>query len=437
MATKTLELTYTPRRQFQPYHARHQRWSVVVAHRRAGKTVAAVNDLGTRAVYTPKENGRYAYIAPFYSQAKQIAWDYVKYYFRGVATKISEGNLTIDLFNDARITLYGADNPDSFRGLYFDGAVIDEYGNCRPNLWTEILRPALSDRRGWCTFIGTFNGINHFYNIWQHALLHPDEWFTLMLKASETGIIPADELADLKAMMSEQEYAQEMECEPMAVTGGYYTREMAKAREEGRITDTVPTEPGVAVNTYWDLGRNDTTALWFEQRVGFEHRFIDYYENAGESLAHYAHILQQKNYVYGTHYLPHDASVTELSSLENLSREELLNDLGVRPTRIVAKTGDLLNGIELVRRKLHLCWFHSLRCAKGIAALENYRKEWDDRTQSFRSRPLHNWASNGADAFRQWAQGEEDIAYQPNTRRTRTGYERRQVAHYGDTTWIV
>lgn len=122
-----------------PLHTRKQRWAVVVAHRRAGKTVATLNDLVSMALYTEKERARYAYIAPFYSQAKQIAWDYLVHYTASVAVKVSISSLSIDLFNGARITLYGADNPDALRGVYFDGVVIDEYGDCKPSLWTEII----------------------------------------------------------------------------------------------------------------------------------------------------------------------------------------------------------------------------------------------------------------------------------------------------------
>lgn len=187
-----------------------------------------------------------------------------------------------------------------------------------------------------------------------------------------------------------------------AVEGAYYGCELARAREEGRIA-SVPYDPRLPVNTFWDLGVDDETVIWFHQAAGMEHRFIDYYEQAGEGLRHYAQVLKQRDYVYGDHYLPHDVGVTSLST--GRSRLDTLKSLGVRPVRVVPRAESAADEIQTVRNVLAACWIDEARCDKGIKALENYRKAWDDKLGTFRDRPLHNWASHAADAFRCFAVG--------------------------------
>jgi hypothetical protein len=190
-----IELPYLPRPHFLSFHARKERFAVLVCHRRAGKTVACINDLIRAAVTCPRPQARFAYLAPYYAQAKDVAWDYLTSYVApipGVGVNISE--LRVDLPNGARLRLYGAENAERLRGLYLDGIVIDEPADMDPRVWPEILRPALADREGWAVFIGTPKGRNAFCELWEKAKADP-AWFTLMLKASETGILPAQELA--------------------------------------------------------------------------------------------------------------------------------------------------------------------------------------------------------------------------------------------------
>lgn len=436
MSQRNTSLDYAPRHHFLPLHGRTKRWACVLAHRRCGKTVASINDTQDKALRTPKPMARYAYIAPFYSQAKNIAWDYLKAFSHPIAATQRESSLSVEYPNGSRLTLYGADNPDSFRGLYFDGVVIDEYAQCRPSLWTEVLRPALSDRRGWAIFIGTPNGPNHFQELWNRARDNPDDWYTTALPAEDcpmgpgTGLIPQEELEELKQLMSKAEYEQEMLCSfEAAVRGAYYEHEFEYLRERNRIT-TVPHRSDLAVDTFWDLGHNDTNSIWFLQRPDRNHyNWIDYYENNNEDLSHYANILQRKDYVYGTHYLPHDATVTDLTQLEHKTREQVLNDLGVRPSQIVLKTPNLLNAIELTRHLLRLSYFDADNCHRGLEGLKAYRKEWDEVKQTYRPRPYHNWASNPADAYRQCAQTELEAAAPPEDRKKRNqrSYTRRVV----------
>ncbi len=188
------------------------------------------------------------------------------------------------------------------------------------------------------------------------------------------------------------------------IKGAYYAKQMAKIRIERRICK-VPYEPAIPVNVGWDLGMNDTTVLWFHQRIGVENRIIDYYEENGESLAHYVKVMQDRGYVYGQHFLPHDVEVHELTQAEKKTRKEVLEDLGVRNIVVVDKAVGLADGIEAVRNFLPTCYFDEAKTKDGRAGLDAYQKEWDEKIGGYRDHPLHNWASNPADGFRMLAVG--------------------------------
>ena len=388
----------------------------------AGKTVACIMDLVDAALRCEKPNPRFAYIAPFYAQAKDVAWAYFKQFTAPIpGVEVHESELRIDLPNGARLRLYGADNYDRMRGVYFDGAVLDEYGDMDPRAWAEVIRPILSDRRGWATFIGTPKGRNHFYEIWQAAKENPSEWFTLMLRASETGLLPPDELEDARKVMTPEQYEQEYECSfEAAILGAYYGREMQRLEAEGRIR-SVPHDPSLPVYTGWDLGLDDATAIWFVQVAGAEVRVIDYLETNNEALSSIARsLLNERPYMYGEHYLPHDAEIRELMTAK--SRKETLESLGVRPVR-VAPRQNVEEGINAVRNLLPRCVFDEKKCARGIEALRNYQREWDDKLKTFRKTPRHDWASHGADAFRYLA-----ISLSPRAKPQPINYPRRVYA---------
>ncbi len=194
----------------------------------------------------------------------------------------------------------------------------------------------------------------------------------------------------------------------VAIEGAYWADLMQKARKEGRLT-RIPIEEALEVHTFWDLGRNDSTTIWFMQHTGKEYRFIDYYENHGKSLKFYARILKEKKdkyqWRYGEHYLPHDVAVTELSSEDDMSRQEILESAGVNPITVVPKVMDKAMGIELARNKLPYCWFDVERCSDGIKTLDNFRHQWDEKNGVFLPEPARDWAKHGADAFMQFAQG--------------------------------
>jgi len=208
-----IDTGYYPREQQAEIHDNLKRFSVLVCHRRFGKTVLAINSLIDAALAKDLINPRYAYIAPLYKQAKSVAWDYLKQFSRPIpGIMINESELRIDYPNGARIQLFGADNPDSLRGQYFDGVVIDEVAQCQPTLYGEVIRPTLADRKGWVIFIGTPKGHDHFYDLYQLAR-RDDDWYCKRFKASETGILDADELHQARKQMSESEYSQEFECD--------------------------------------------------------------------------------------------------------------------------------------------------------------------------------------------------------------------------------
>ena len=401
-------IEYRLRPVFEPFHQRAERWAVIVAHRRAGKTVATVNDLVMRALRDRKIEGRYAYVAPLFNQAKDIAWSYLKRYAApALAAKPNETELRVDLVNGARVRLYGADNPDRLRGLYLDGVVLDEYADMLPAVWHEVVRPALSDRRGFATFIGTPKGKNAFWKLWREADGDPS-WFSLMLRASTTRIIAADELAEARAQMGEDQYAQEYECSfEAAIKGAFYAAELRRATEEGRVC-RVPVDRAVAVHTAWDLGVSDSTAIWFIQCVGRERRLVDYHEASGVGLDHYAGVLEDKRrvhrWIYGRHFLPHDIAHREMTT--GLSRLDTLRGLAIDPD--VVAQHNVLDGINAVRRMLDRTWIDAERCGRGLEALRQYRREWDDRLKDWKASPLHDWSSHGADALRIFAAGFDD-----------------------------
>ena len=404
---ETIEIDYRPRPQADEFHNRKERFALLVAHRRFGKTVATINDL-IRACFTiPRDDVRVAYIAPYLSQAKAVAWDYVLQYTKDIPNiKVNHSELRIDFPNGARLRLYGADNYNAMRGLYFDLVVLDEMADFPASAWPTVIRPSLVDRQGGATIIGTPKGKNEFWEMYDFAQNNP-EWWCRMFKASETNLIDEGELEEAKRTMGEDRYAQEFECSfEAAIQGAYYAQEMKQATENGRIV-IVPYDPSVAVVTAWDLGIGDSTAIWFAQFVGQEIRIIDYYESSGVGLDHYAKVLSEKGFHYEKHILPHDVRVKELGT--GKSRLETLDALGIRQVEIAPQLS-VDDGIQAARSMIARCWFDEENCSRGIEALRQYRREFDERLKTWRGRPLHDWTSHGADAFRYLA-----VGYRPDT----------------------
>jgi len=400
MAASAVTIPYAPRRVFMPFHERTKRWACLVAHRRAGKTVAAVNDIVRAAVFSKSQNPLYAYIAPFRSQAKAVAWDYFKYYARPVTREINESELVLELINGAKIRLFGADNADAMRGLGFDGVYMDEYGDFKPSVFGSVIRPAMSDKGAWGVMAGTPKGRNQFWDIYETARRIPDEWFVLRLPASESGLLPQSELNAAKAQLSEDQYLQEYECSfEAAIIGAFFGTEMRLA--EPRINERVVFTEGYPVHTAWDLGYRDDTAIWWYQVVGGEVRVIDFYAVSGADIRAIAEVVVNKGYTYGKHYLPHDARAKSLQTGRSIV-EQLADHLGINHLSVVPNIG-LQDGIQAIRQMLPRTWFNSVKCGDGIEALRQYQREYDEDKKAFRASPRHDWTSHPADAFRMLA----------------------------------
>jgi hypothetical protein len=404
------DLGYRPRTpQLEIHHAVNKhRFTVVVAHRRMGKTVSAILHLINAALNSEKKNPRYAYIAPTYSQAKRVAFDYLVEYTRPLGAKVNIQELRVD-FLGRRISLYGSENPDSLRGQYFDGVVLDEIGDQNPKIWTEIIIPALEDRNTedqptWCLFIGTPKGNNHFAAFKERAL-KGDGWKFLEFKASETGILNHEALAKAKAEMGEDKYRQEFECSFDApVEGAYYGQLLNEADEQNRVT-TIPKDNLARIVCSWDLGVSDSTCIWVAQIVGKEVQLIDATENHGVGLDYYVSWLRERGYDKGQQILPHDVRVRELST--GKSRQEVLMEAGLDVT--IAPSLSVADGIQAVRRLLPRCWFDKEGTKQGLSALRNYRRVFDEKRNVFFDTPLHDWASHYADSFRYLAIGLNEV----------------------------
>ena len=447
-----LDIPYKPRPLQQRLHDSRKRFTCLVCHRRFGKTVWAVNELIKTAVTTTHPSPIVAYVAPTYSQAKRVAWGYVKQFTEPLAKAgrakywDTELKCEIDRGKDkATIYLLGAENPDAIRGMYLDGCVLDEYANMDPRLWGEIVRPAVSDRKGWVVWIGTPAGHNHLYDLYKEAVLNmtlqkeqmkdwdktlkrinrlPEQdqaaeverwdriaqktresWYATLLRASETDVVDELELMDARQTMSDSQYMQEYECDfAAALEGAYYAELMADASREGRIT-AVPYQTTGEVYTAWDLGMDDYTAIWFAQMVGGEIHLVDYYENQGEGLEHYVEIVKARPYNYAGHYLPHDTMVREMST--GRSRLETLQGMGLQAT-VVPKLR-IEDGISAVRAILSRCWFDARKCFFGIECLRQYSRVKHRQTLQFLPKAKHDKFCHGADAFRTLATGIPDF----------------------------
>ena len=353
-----------------------------------------------RALIEDKENGRYAYVAPYLSQSKSIAFDYLLKYSQPVLAKANQSELWVELINGARIRLFGADNPDTLRGLYLDGVVLDEYADMKPSIFGSVIRPLLADRKGWATFIGTPKGHNAFWDIYNNATQDPS-WYVKVLRASQTGLLEQSELDDAAKTMTPDQYLQEFECDfESSILGAYFGKEMRQLTDQGRIRD-VEYDPLFPVHTAWDLGYSDDTAIWFFQVVHGEIRCLDYHSSNGQPVAFYAGIIQsreaERGYKYGTHWLPHDARAKTLSSNKSVI-EQLGEKLPIKSIKITPNL-KLQDGIQASRLALTRTWFDH-KCNDGIECLRQYQREYDEDKKVFRDKPRHDWTSHGADAFR-------------------------------------
>ena len=434
-----VEIDYLPRKWAERFHASACRWACLVLHRRAGKTTALLNHHIRAVTDDDWEADRlrtlmpgisdahiqellrvrlYGHVLPLLSQAKLSSWDMLKYYASFVpGAKMNETELRVDFPCEEgqvrRVRLFGADNMDAMRGAALAGLSLDEFGQHPPAGFGEVLSKALADHLGYCVWAGTIKGKNQLYRTWEAAQGDP-AWFTVWqdvdasLQGEDGATIETlrramvdDRALVARGVMTQEEYDQEWYLRTeAAIRGAIYHKELAQAREHKRIT-VVPHDPALTVDTTWDLGVADHTAIILTQSLrSGECRLVDYYEASGEGLAHYVNVLQRlantRGYVYGQHWAPPDIQVRELGS--GKSRLEIARSLGIA-FKVVPDIG-LEDGINALRLMFPRLWIDAAKCAPLIEALTHYRRKYNDRLQEFSPAPEHDWSSHGSDAAR-------------------------------------
>ena len=373
---------------------------VAVWHRRSGKDKTAIQ-IVNKAM--PLRVGSYYYFLPTYNQAKKIIWDgmdrdgfrFMDHFPPQLVAKKSDSELKVTMKNGSIFQLIGTDNIDSIVGTNPIGCVFSEYSLQNPQAW-DYIRPILKENGGWALFLYTPRGKNHGFDLYEMASRNPD-WFCQLLTVRDTDIISEAEIQQERDEgMDEDLIQQEYYCSfSGSVQGSYYSKQLALLEAKGQIGNVVH-NPALLVDTWWDLGMDDATSIWFTQNVGKEIRVIDYLEDSGEGLEYYVKKLQEKNYIYRDHWAPHDIEVRELGT--GKSRKETAQSLGI--TFQVAPRLEIDDGINAVRNLLSQCWFDSTQCKQGLNCLRQYHKVYDEERKCFKLRPEHDWSSHGADAFR-------------------------------------
>lgn len=411
MPAITIPYKFTPRDYQLPFLQAMDsgyRRAVLLWHRRSGKDKTLINFVAKKAM---ERVGSYYYFFPTYTQGNKILWSgmdrdgfkFTDHIPKSLRRRTDNGKMLVELLNGSIIQVIGTDNIDSVVGTNPVGCVFSEYALQDPRAW-DFVRPILAENGGWAVFNFTPRGRNHGFELVELAKSDPEHWYLNILTVNDTHAISDEVLRQEREEIVKKDgndalYQQEYLCSFDApIQGAYYATQLLKAHEEKRI-GSVPHEPSIPVTTYWDLGVGDSTTIWFAQATGQEIRLIDYYESSGEGLAHYVQTLQQRGYVYGDHYAPHDIEVRELGT--GKSRLEVARELGVN-FRIAPKLS-VEDGIDAARNILNRCWFDQDKCARGLDALKSYHKEYDDKNKTYKDRPKHDWASHGADAFRYFA----------------------------------
>jgi phage terminase large subunit len=424
-------IPYCPRNWAKRLHASLKRWSVLVLHRRAGKTTAILNHHQRAALDDDWERRRlralvptisdgqlrellkrrtYWHVMPSYRQAKLTgAWDTLKEISRPVpGFKPNESEMSVLYPNGNKIQLIGADKPDSLRGPGLSGLSLDEYSQINSRTFGEVLSKALADHLGYGIFSGTIKGTDQLYKTHEAAKGDAD-WFSLWqdidvsLSTEDGGTVTAlrqalldDRKLVLQGLMSQAEFDQEWYLSPeAAIKGAFYGDQLQALRKNGQIC-RVPYDPALPVDTDWDLGI-DAMAIWFSQstRSG-EVRLIDYHEDVGGGLIECIKVLKEKPYIYGQHWAPHDIEVREISS--GTTRKQTAAAQGILFQ--VTPRIEVADGINAAKMLLPRCYFDEGKTARGVDCLRQYKKTFQPALNQFSAKPVHDWASHGADAFR-------------------------------------
>lgn len=421
---------------------------ILVWHRRAGKDMTALNFAET-AMKT--RSGSYFHFLPTYTQAKKIIWDGKDKQGRPFLANFDERLIVAKHETELKITygptpmapygstyqLIGGDQFDTNVGTNPVGCIFSEYPIMNPKAW-DLVRPILRENGGWALFVFTPRGKNHGFKLWNETRNNP-RWFRSLLTIEDTGVMSAEDMQDERdSGMTEELLQQEFYCSfEGAMEGAYYADQLAAAERDGRI-GSVPYDPAYPVDTAWDLGLNDEMSVWFTQHVGpNRHHVIDYMEGSSKGLDFYIHELRRRPYEYGRHYAPHDIAHRELTS-------------GNTRQQIVAREHGLYfeaqpklsfqDGIEATRRLLPVSWFDAEKCARGLDALRSYRREKDEKLGTFKDSHVHDWASNGADAFRTRAVAWRSVIGGGTSQkfadiRYRLHHKHEQQQEYADTSW--
>lgn len=388
--------------------------AITVWHRRAGKDKTLFNILIKKAF---ERVGTYYYFFPEFAQGKRVIWDGIdndgfkfldhipKQLIKGTPLK---QEMKIELINGSIIQIIGTDKFDKVRGSNPVGCVFSEYSYQNPAAW-DVVRPILRLNGGWAVFNSTPFGKNHFYQLYEMAKGN-DDWYTDLVTVEDSldingnRYVPEEWIDQDRAEgYTEEMVQQEYYCDFTANSQGfYYLKLMEEAADQGRVT-SVPYYPDAKVDTWWDIGVSDSTAIWFTQIIGKEIHLIDFYQSNSIGIGDYAKYLQGLPYVYGTHHFPFDIAQTEFGT--GRSRIEVAENLfGAKNIDVIPKLGRE-DGINAARILLPRCVFDEEKCIDGIRALQNYHRQWDSKLQEFKNQPVHDWASHPADAFRYMAVG--------------------------------
>lgn len=406
---QVIRIPYTPRAHFKALHSETARFIFLVAHRRAGKSVFAINHMIRAALMNQRQNPppRYAYVGPSFDQTKDLIWGYLKQ-FAGVipGVKFAEGDLMCTLPNGATIRLYGgAAAYERMRGMYFDGIMLDEFPLLNPAVFSTVVRPCLADYRGWAIVSGTSNGDDHFAALKKRAEKNnakrakegkDPNWAVHSIPVTMTDALHPDEVIEMTEDMTPEEYAREMLCSFDAPIEGSYYGDIINGlslRPGGSRFTGVPYDPAATVMTWWDLGIDDAMSVWFVQRVGRELHVINHMSWTGKGLPDIIREIKSHStshmYNFGAHVFPHDIKARELGT--GRSRYEIVCEL--LENVFICPLHKVEDGIAAVKSVLPICWFDEKLTESGVMALRNYHK-------SKAGKPVHNWASHPSDAFR-------------------------------------
>lgn len=432
----TIPHNWTPRPYQQPmwrYFEGGGTRAFLTWHRRSGKDDNSLHYTASAAIQRP---ATYWYMLPRQNQVRKAIWDAVnphtgkKRVDEAFPAEIRAGkrgtDMTIELINGSMVHFTGSDSFNSLVGSPPLGLVFSEFSLTNPSAWA-YLRPILDENGGWAIFNMTPRGRNHAHAMYRHALA--SGWFVQTCVPTDTGIFSAEQLeearAEYRALYGEDDgealYQQEYWCSFDAVLmGSYYGKYIQDAERQGRVGRVAP-EPSLPVFTAWDLGMDDSTAIWFAQIAGREIRLVDYLEGSGHGLEYYVKEILRRDYVYSEHLLPHDVKVRELGT--GKTRLEALRSFGLENARVVPSQ-TVADGVNAVRSVLPRCWFDAAKCETGLEALRMYRRSYDDEKKVYSDKPVHDWTSHAADAFRYLALG---VNESPRAEKRRRGYVRMRV----------